>query len=744
MSTGSSQGGGAASTEPEEGPKQRIRPRFAPIRLLGDTLRKSMTLSRRLSSGAWRTLPSYLPFYLLVIVAGYAAWEAQTSVTIIAPFQLPKADLPFSGDIVADTLQDSLTSIHNDIERERDDPRLRPTDMDLPDLRGLIIPKFGRVQVPTRFAVEVKGLSYEGIISAARAVMGTETTVSGDVILNGKEFILIARTEDAGPWESVSSPISAEGLKRASRDLAEKILVTQDPTLAAAALLKDGQVDQALAVFNRARTLRPTDARVELNLCMGFEANRRYQDAIECYQRVLNMNPSSPQEVSERLAQAYYLNGNRDDAIKRFEDLAHKQGYRGALLGLGKALDDTGQHEDALKAYDEFLASAGPNRNLAVAHVNRGVTLARLGKHDDALAEYEKALQYAPGDVLILVNIGAEMAKAGDLDAGIAHLQKVVNENVNADSVPFAFLRLGKLLQDKGDWRGAGDQFRRAAELRPNYSEAHRSLAFSLAHEGRRSEALSEYSTVAKLSPSELDRRYSQVLANQWLGNALLEQGNYSAAASAYREAIRLKPDYRVAHCELGLVLERQGHLVQAIQEYRAALQPKSKELDSSEWLVLAHLRLGEALLSEGRAHQAEGIVELQNAIARDRKHLESYFCLGKALYEQGNFVEAASEYKEAMKINPQSAAVHNSLALTLDKEGLVEQAALEYRSAVNFEPNNAVYHANLALELDLLHLNKEAAAERETVTKLNSAAIAPLQGVGLPQGQHPRCEELR
>jgi tetratricopeptide (TPR) repeat protein len=741
MGTGSSPGQGSASTEPQEGPAQKARPSLAPIRFLGDVFRDSFALSRKLSSGAWRTLPTYLPFYLLVIVAGYAAWEGRKPVTTIAPFQLPKADLPFSGDIVADRLQDSLTSIHNDIERERDDPRLRPTDMDLPDLRGLIIPKFGRVQVPTRFAVEVKGLSYEGIISAAHAVMGTETTILGDVILmKGNEFILVARTADAGPWKSVSSPISAEGLDQASRDLAEKILKTQDPTLAGAALLKDGEVDQALAVFNRARTLEPTDERVELNLCTGFDANRRYEDAIECYQRVLDMNPSSPQEVAERLAQAYYLNGNRDKAIKRFEDLAHKQGYRDALLALGKALDDTGHHKEALKVYDEFLAQAKLDRDKAIAHVNRGVTLVRLGKHADALAEYQKALQYAPDDILIRVNIAVEKAEAGDLDAGIAQLQNVVDENVNADSVPFAFLRLGTLLQDKGDWRSAGDQFRKATELWPNYTDAHRKLAYALAHECRRSEALSEYHTVAKLSPTELDRRYSQVLANQWLGDALREQGNYSTAASPYREAIRLKPDYRVAYCELGLVFEKQGHLGQAIQEYRTALLAESKELDGPEWLVLAHHRLGEALVREGRAHRAEGIGELREALeihkatAIDPDDLDSYLYLGEVLYEEGNFVDAAAEYKEVIKIYPQSAAGYNGLCLTLDKQGLVEEATLECKSATKLEPSVASYHANLAHELDRQDLNEEAAAERKIAGALNSAAIAR---------QPPRCEGM-
>jgi tetratricopeptide (TPR) repeat protein len=698
MSIGSSQDGGPPSSEAVEAPKHGARS-FGPIFFLGDVFRTSLRLSRKLSFALWSTLPSYLPFYLIVIVAGYAAWEAQTPVTIIAPFQLPKGDLPFSGDIVADALQDGLTSIHNDIEKEKLDPRLRSTEMDLPDLRGLIIPKFGRVQVPTRFAVEVKGLSYEGIISAARAVMGTETTVSGDVILNGKEFILIARTADGGPWESLSSPISAEGLKRASRDLAEKILATQDPTLAGAALLKDGQADQALAVLNRAQNLNPTDPRVKLNLCMGFEANRRYAEAKGCYQDVLKMNPSSPQEVSERLAQAYYLNGERDLAVMRFEELAHKQGYTGALLALGKALDDMGQHEDALKAYDEFLAAEHRSRNLAIAHVNRGFALACQGKHEEALKEYQNALDNAPGDVLILANIGVELAKAGDPDAGIAQLQSVVDENLNQDSVPFAFLQLGILFQEKRDWQRAGDQFRRATDLRPNYTEAHARLAYVLAQEGRRSEALTEYAKVARLSPREVDRRYSQVLANQWLGNTLRDQGQYAAAVSAYREAIRLKRNYRAAHCELGFVLEKQRHLSQAIQEYRSALLAKSKELDSSASLILAHRRLGSALVSGGRAHQAESVAEI-------RKATELVLCLGTALYDKGTFVQAASQYTGAIEMDPQSATARNDRALALDKEGLVQQAALKSRTAVT--------------------------------------ASAAEPGAGLAQGQHPRCEDLQ
>jgi len=70
------------------------------------------------------------------------------------------------------------------------------------------------------------------------------------------------------------------------------------------------------------------------------------------------------------LAQVFYVSGNRKMAIERYEEL-YKQGYRDALLGLGEALDDTGQHEAALSCPgalncsmrdDWFSLKAGPSR----------------------------------------------------------------------------------------------------------------------------------------------------------------------------------------------------------------------------------------------------------------------------------------------------------------------------------------------------------------------------------------------
>jgi hypothetical protein len=185
------------------------------IRILVENCRKALEVLRKLAFAVWRTLPSYLAFYLLALVTAFAAWHARNDVTVIAPFQMPdKVGLPFGGDTVANVLQDRLAQIHEEIERQRNDNKLHATDMHSLGQPGLQIPpgeaEFRRAEVPTRFAVEVKGLSYQGLISVARAVMGTETTISGDLILDdndGKNFILIARAATAALGSRSPAPL---------------------------------------------------------------------------------------------------------------------------------------------------------------------------------------------------------------------------------------------------------------------------------------------------------------------------------------------------------------------------------------------------------------------------------------------------------------------------------------------------------------------------------------------------------
>ena len=74
------------------------------------------------------------------------------------------------------------------------------------------------------------------------------------------------------------------------------------------------------------------------------------------------------------------------------------------------------------------------------------------------------------------------------------------------------------MLKDQGKLEEAVACYRRALELKPDYTEAHNNL-----------------------------------------GVALKEQGKMDEAAACCRRALELKPDYAEAHSNLGSVLKEQG-----------------------------------------------------------------------------------------------------------------------------------------------------------------------------------------
>ena len=119
----------------------------------------------------WRSM-AYLGLTVMLV---YAFQEARTPVTMITPFELSKSDPRFNGKVVADAVRDGLKTILNEIDQEKDDVGLSSSETGLPDLRNILIPKYWHVQTPPRFTVEVKGISYERVVSLFRAVMRTET-----------------------------------------------------------------------------------------------------------------------------------------------------------------------------------------------------------------------------------------------------------------------------------------------------------------------------------------------------------------------------------------------------------------------------------------------------------------------------------------------------------------------------------------------------------------------------------------
>jgi tetratricopeptide (TPR) repeat protein len=104
------------------------------------------------------------------------------------------------------------------------------------------------------------------------------------------------------------------------------------------------------------------------------------------------------------------------------------------------------------------------------------------------------------------------------------------------------------------------------------------------------------------------------------LGNALIEAGRKDEGVAQLEEAIRLRPDYALAHFNLAMALGRMGRTEQALAQFDLAIRyrPDRAAAWANRGLLLATLgRNDEAASDFRRALELEpGWAEVRRALA--------------------------------------------------------------------------------------------------------------------------------
>jgi tetratricopeptide (TPR) repeat protein len=254
---------------------------------------------------------------------------------------------------------------------------------------------------------------------------------------------------------------------------------------------------------------------------------------------------------------------------------------------------------------------------------------------------------------------------------------------------------------------------------------------------------------------------------DNWLAHnnlGLAKKGRTDEAIAQFREAVRIKPDYPVAHFNLGNALQHEGRIDEAIAEFRRALAIDSTFSDASNNLGLdlfnrgqtdeaialyrqalqsyptyaeAHNNLGNALEKEG--HTEEAIAEYREALRVIPAYADAHNNLGIALAHEGRTDEAIAEYREALRINPADAAAQNNLANALLQNGRPDDAIAQYRETLRFNPANADAHGALGNALFQQGQIAEAIAQYREAIAINPADAETHNNLGFAlfkQGQ--------
>lgn len=187
------------------------------------------------------------------------------------------------------------------------------------------------------------------------------------------------------------------------------------------------------------------------------------------------------------------------------------------------------------------------------------------------------------------------------------------------------------------------DSFRHkdGPSARPDNAEEHRKKGVLLAQQGNYDAALTEFRLALKTMP-ELDR------AHLGMGAALQGKGDLDGAIAEYRLFLKRHPGDPDGHTNLGSALQQKGDLAGAIAEYRKALESQPEN-------ALTHYNLGTALSTKGQTDEA--LKEYRTAIQQNPNLIQAYFDLGTLLKDLDQQRDAIEAFREYLKRAPATSA---------------------------------------------------------------------------------------
>ena len=192
-------------------------------------------------------------------------------------------------------------------------------------------------------------------------------------------------------------------------------------------------------------------------------------------------------------------------------------------------------------------------------------------------------------------------------------------------------------------------------------------LANALAKQGRVDEAIKAAEQALKVQPDFAIAHYN-------LGNLYVQRARLDLAQGHFEEALRLLPNYAEAHSNYGQLLAERGDLAAGVAQFQMAISLNPA-------ISRAHLNLGVALAKSGRL--IEAVAALQRAAALTPESAEPVYFLGSVYAAQNRYAEAEAAFNHAVQLRPDFAPAHQSLAQLLEIQGRKEQARQHYQEAV-------------------------------------------------------------
>ncbi|MBX8631993.1 MAG: tetratricopeptide repeat protein [Thermoplasmata archaeon YP2-bin.285] len=220
-----------------------------------------------------------------------------------------------------------------------------------------------------------------------------------------------------------------------------------------------GDFDEVLRALDLLSSMKPESEEVFRLRGLVFLREKRFEEALRQFEMAIKCNGASTDNWLGK-ASALYAMGDYSSEIECYNRvLSINPGHVRALQNRGVALQNMGRVNEAARDYEKALKYSPGNpdimRNLALARYSMGMA-------DDALSILEKILSAAPGDMAALRTRALIMAESG-MNGATAALKEYLQKREDGAVMAVA----ASVFLKNGDIAEAERYARRALEIEP-------------------------------------------------------------------------------------------------------------------------------------------------------------------------------------------------------------------------------------------------------------------------------------
>ncbi len=400
--------------------------------------------------------------------------------------------------------------------------------------------------------------------------------------------------------------------------------------------------------------------RFRLDVAHALLKKGKYAPAESALKPYLDANPEDPDGLALHGVILAARKKRKDAEAVLGRALGIAPGHADATIALATIHAGRDKDQDARVALKRGLAAYPSHPGLLRAMADDQV---RVGEYAHAVATLTSMVRLPTDQSLVQARLSEVHRATGDLAkaeaaAKVAHAIDPSNAN--------ALRTLGFVLQKRDDFKGAYENFRKAAKLRPDWPDIFIDLGFLLTVENKLINAERELQKALALDKKSVE-------ANAKLGVVFYLRSRYKEAKKYLGAALKRDKQHVPANRYLGYTLLAEGKTRNAIKHFRLVSELDPKDASSVRMI-------GRCLYDSGKMEDA--IESFREAIGRDRNDHWSYFDLGKGLERLERFGDAEAAYRKAVELDPKFVFVRRYLAELLDDILDNPEEALEHYKA--------------------------------------------------------------